>query len=86
MGLSMDFYISMSYCLWLCLHFVLFCFYFVFMFVFGLCGFSLDLVYLGLYLLVKPELGNDNFLEFFFFFKFLIMFLEFNVGLIENAN
>ena len=48
MGLSMDFCISMSYHLWLCLHFVWFCFLFFFffvfffMFVFGLCGFSLD--------------------------------------------
>ena len=31
MGLSIDFYISMSYCLWLCLHFFLFCFVFLFL-------------------------------------------------------
>ena len=83
MGLSMDFCISMIYCLWLCLHFVLFfCFYVYIWVVLVLFGF----VYLGLYLLVKLGLGNCNVVDFFFFFGSYIWDLENWVGLFVLRN
>ena len=80
MVLSMDFCISMIYCLWLCLHFVLFCFYFAFMFVFGLCGFSLDLsIWVCIYLPINftGKAGTWEMLLNFFFFFFWELYMRF---------